>query len=216
MTQTTSPSRVEGVFRRFTNLAATIHLLRMNQITLLPPDSWDDQNDRHFMDVYKKRKTLKTLTAICLSQAPETYHHWRVFSPNSDGVCLLLNRDKLLQAFNGYPGVRHKAVHYEEISRLPDLHPAIDDLPFIKRYPYEPESEYRIICESSTRKDLASSFDLLPGTVEAVILSPWMPKPLVNSVRGALRMINSTGRTAIYASTLISNSDWQKVADQAI
>ncbi|NTF51009.1 DUF2971 domain-containing protein [Rhizobium rhizogenes] len=216
MTQTTSPSTVEGVFRRFTNLASTIHLLQTNRITLLPPDSWDDQNDRHFMDVYKKRKALKTLTALCLSQAPETYHHWRVFSPNSDGVCLLLNREKLLKAFDDKPGVRHHAVRYKEISRLPNLNPAIDELPFIKRYPYEPESEYRIICESSTRKDLASNFDLLLGTIEAVILSPWMPQALVTSVQSALRKINTTGRTSIYASTLISNSDWQKVADRAV
>ncbi len=206
----------DGKFRRFTNLAAAIHLLQTRQITLLPPDSWDDRNDRHFMEIYKKRKSLKTLTAICLSRAPETYHHWRVFSPNVDGVCVVINPEKLLQAFEGMPGVRHQGVHYEEISRLPDLNPAVDELPFIKRYPYEPESEYRILYEDTKRKAEFTNFPLLPGTIEAVILSPWMPAALVNSVRATLKTIDGASRIRMYASTLISNQDWQRVADRAV
>lgn len=205
----------DGKIRRFTNLAAAIHILQKREITLLPPDSWDDRNDRHFMDVYKKKKKLKTLTAICLSKAPETYHHWRVFSPNADGVCLLLDPVKLLKAFDGQQGVRHRAVNYEEIEQLPHLKPPIDDLPFIKRYPYEPESEYRILYEDADRKAEFRSFPLLPGTIEAVILSPWMPSALVGSVRGLLKKIDGAARIPMYASTLISNQAWQKVADRA-
>ncbi|ANM09204.1 hypothetical protein AMK05_CH00775 [Rhizobium sp. N324] len=58
------------------------------------------------MEIYKKRKSLKTLKAICLSRAPETYHHWGGFSPNLDEVCVVLNPEKLLKAFKGMPGVR--------------------------------------------------------------------------------------------------------------
>ncbi len=205
----------DGKFRRFTNLAAAIHILQTRQLTLLPPDSWDDRNDRHFMEVYRKKKKLKTLTAICLSQAPETYHHWRVFAPNADGVCLVMNPVKLLKAVEGHEGVRHRAVHYEEIVRLPELKPAVDDLPFIKRYPYEPESEYRIVYEDAGRKAEFKNFALHPGTIEAVILSPWMPTALVNSVRGLLKKIDGASKVPMYASTLISNQAWQKVADRA-
>ncbi|RZS76890.1 hypothetical protein EV217_5122 [Phyllobacterium myrsinacearum] len=205
----------DNIFRRFTNLAAVIHLLQTRQITLLTPDTWDDRNDRHFMEVYKKRKELKTLTAVCLSQGPETYHHWRVFSPNGDGVCVVLRKDKLLKTFTGKQGVRHQAVHYKQLSELPKLRPPINDLPFIKRYPYEPESEYRILYEDSINKAQFTNFSLLPGTVDAIILSPWMPNALVDSVKATLKMINGASRIRMYASTLISNQDWQKVADRA-
>lgn len=205
----------DGSFRRYTNLAATIHLLQTREITLLPPDSWDDRNDRHFMAVYKKKRKLKTLTAICLSQGPETYHHWRVFSPNVDGVCIVLNREKLIAAFDGIPGVRKQTVHYEQVQRLPGLNPTIPDLPFIKRWPYEPESEFRILFEDGKQRVEYRNFPLLPGTVEAVILSPWMPTALVASVKKTLKSIAGAEEIPTYASTLVSNQEWQKVADRA-
>jgi hypothetical protein len=205
----------DGSFRRYTNLAATIHLLQTREITLLPPDSWDDQNDRRFMAVYKKKRKLKTLTAICLSQGPETYHHWRVFSPNTDGVCIVLNRDKLIAAFEGFAGIRKQAVHYEQVQRLPGLNPTISDLPFIKRWPYEPESEFRILFEDDKKKTDYRNFSLLPGTVEAVVLSPWMPSALVASVKKTLKSIAEPENIPIYPSTLISSQEWQKVADRA-
>lgn len=212
----TSTPSADNKFRRFTNLAAAIHLLQTNNITLLPPDTWDDQNDRHFMAVYKKRQSLKTLTAICLSQAPETYHHWKIFSPSNDGVCLILDRTKLLKVFNGALGVRHQEVQYEQIKKLSKLNPQVQDLPFIKRFPYEPESEYRILYESTKSKEMFKNFPLLEGTVIAVVLSPWMPQALVSSVKTTLKRIPGTDKIKIYSSTLISNQTWRAVADRAI
>jgi hypothetical protein len=61
------------VLRRYTNLAATIHMLRSRTITLLSPGSWDDRNDAYFMAEYKRRKGLKTLLALCFANCGETY-----------------------------------------------------------------------------------------------------------------------------------------------
>lgn len=202
-------------FRRFTNLAGTIHMLQTQQITLLTPDTWDDRNDRHFMKVYKDRKGLRTLTAICLSQGPETYHHWKVFSPGSDGVCILFHRDKLLRSFEDNPRIRHRHVDYYEIARLPDLQPAVNELPFIKRYPYEPESEYRVLYEDTAAESEFTNFALVPGSIDAIILSPWMPATLVESVKTTLKKIRGASRIRIYSSTLISNAEWQAVADRS-
>ena len=87
------------VLRRYTNLAATIHMLRSCEITLLSPGTWDDRNDAYFMAEYKRRKNLKSLFALCFANCPETYHHWRVFSHGSDGVRVEFDKKLLMQAF---------------------------------------------------------------------------------------------------------------------
>lgn len=163
-------------YRRYTNLAAAIHMLQTKQITLLSPEKWDDGNDRHFMEVYQKRRKLDTLLAICLAQDSDTYGHWRVFSPNVDGVCVVLQKDLLISSFDGTPGIRHREVDYKEIARLDGTLPKTANLPFMKRWPYKPEGEYRIIYESNAEKVVAKNFPLPPGCITQVILSPWMPE----------------------------------------
>lgn len=66
-------------FRRYTNLAAAIHLLQSRKITLLNPARWDDANDAYFMAEYKRLVGAETVLALCFAETAETYHHWRVF-----------------------------------------------------------------------------------------------------------------------------------------
>ena len=89
------------ILRRFTNLAATIHMLRTRTITLLDPGTWDDKNDAFFMAQYKRQKDLKALLALCFADCPETYHHWRVFSHGADGVRVEFDKALLLRGLRG-------------------------------------------------------------------------------------------------------------------
>lgn len=202
-------------YRRYTNLAAAIHMLRTREITLLAPEKWDDGNDRHFMRVYQDSLGLRTLLAICLAADYDTYGHWRVFSPNVDGICIVLQKDPLLQSFKGVSGIRHRKVDYKELLHLSGP-PKIMSLPFLKRYPYKPEGEYRVIYESKTEDITAKSFPLPPGCIKAVILSPWMPEPLVPSVIDTLRSIDGCSELSMYQSTLIKNRRWTDYADSAL
>ena len=68
------------VFRRYTDLASLLDMLRRGAITLLRPDTWDDRNDRLMMKTYADCLELKTLLALCLTSRGETYHHWKVFT----------------------------------------------------------------------------------------------------------------------------------------
>ena len=52
--------------RRYTNLAATIHLLSSRKITLLDPSDWEDKNDAYFMAQYKKLKKASSVPALVL------------------------------------------------------------------------------------------------------------------------------------------------------
>ncbi|HNC85208.1 MAG TPA: hypothetical protein PK999_19310, partial [Nitrospira sp.] len=62
--------------RRYTDIPALTYLLTKQKITLLDPKSWDDSNDSHYLSLYKQRNKLKSLLALCFTQADETYHHW--------------------------------------------------------------------------------------------------------------------------------------------
>lgn len=201
-------------YRRYTNLAAAIHMLMTREITLLTPDKWDDGNDRHFMQVYKNNMELGSLLAICLAADSDTYGHWRVFSPNVDGVCIVLQKDLLIESFRNVIGIRHRKVDYLELASL-DGPPETKDLPFLKRYPYKPEGEYRVIYESKTEGIKAKSFPLPPGCIKDVILSPWMPEPLVRSVIDTLKSIDGCEKLPMYQSTLIKNRRWTEYADSA-
>lgn len=93
-------NNTDGTINRYTSLASVVHLLSERRLTLLDPSTWDDKNDVHFMETYKARKSGRNVFALCFSRAPHTYHHWRVFAPGPDGVCIAFYEDKLRDVLN--------------------------------------------------------------------------------------------------------------------
>ena len=133
-------------FRRYTNLAAAVHLLKNRKITLLDPSTWDDRNDAFFMSEYKDRTGASSVLALCFAESHETYHHWRVFSHGSDGVCIEFDKGRLLNAFSSKTGVKHGPINYtllRQAQRMTDVN--IEELPYLKRWPYGDEAEYRVV-----------------------------------------------------------------------
>jgi len=101
--------------RRYTNLPSTLHILQNRCLTLLSPNTWDDRNDAFYMAEYQRRCQAKTVLALCFAEAPETYHHWRVFSHGSDGVCIEFDKNKLKQAVQKDGRFLAQSVAYKEI-----------------------------------------------------------------------------------------------------
>jgi hypothetical protein len=202
--------------RRYTNIAVLIRMLTERQITLIDPSSWDDANDSRFMAVYKQKKRLQSLLALCFTYSPETYHHWHVFSSGSGGVCITLKKQELLAGFSNIPGVRHRKVKYELIKSLKSSQPRVRDLPFLKRAPYEPEKEFRIIYESADAQKSFLDVPIALSSIERVTLSPWLNQRLRKSVVDLLRRIPGCGKLSIARSTLIANEDWQEFGDRAV
>jgi len=98
----------EDYLKRFTDIPALIYLLKQRAITILDPISWDDTNDSYYLTVYKEKKSLKTLLALCFTETSETYHHWRVFAGGSSGVCITFKREELLDV--GKSGARRHPI----------------------------------------------------------------------------------------------------------
>ena len=168
---------------RYTNLPVLIDILSKQELTLLNPISWDDRNDSYYLEVYKKKKDLKTLAALCFTTKSETYHHWSVFSGGSAGICIQFNKEKLLMSLESDNDIKSDYVSYKMIENLKSNPPSLEELPFLKRYAYKDEKEYRIIYTNKNNEMETKSIGIDISCIEKIILSPWIPDPLVVTVK---------------------------------
>ncbi|HVJ07865.1 MAG TPA: hypothetical protein VM554_05740 [Acidisarcina sp.] len=202
--------------RRYSNLPSLIHLLSTKALTFLDPETWDDRNDSLFMRLYKEKKQLDTLLAVCFSQETETYHHWSVFAAGSSGVCISFHKEELLAELNQYGGIRGRRVSYIPLSELAQTSKGITNLPFMKRAPFKPESEYRVIFEDQGKPRSYVDIDIPLSCIDRVYLSPWMPRSVAESVKSALRELGDTEDIEVVRSTLIENDRWAKFGKSVV
>jgi hypothetical protein len=201
------------ILRRYTNLAVTIHVLRHQKITLLSPIFWDDRNDAYFMSQYKNRKRATSVLALCFAQAAETYHHWRVFSPGTDGICIQFDKEELLKSLPDNGELTSGLVDYKTTKEIRKKGIDLNNLPFIKRAPFSDEKEFRLIYVSTQETIDTKDYEITPSSIFRITLSPWMPKPLVDSVKATLKSIPNCEKLSVSQSTLVDNDFWKRVAN---
>lgn len=212
----TSASTPPLLLRRYTDLTSVIDLLTHKRLTLLDPASWDDKNDSYFIDLYRARSDYRSVLALCLSTVGETYHHWKVFCGHASGICIAFHRNPLLNVIDSTEGVRHGKVKYMRLEEIAAAPPALKRLPFIKRYAFRHELEYRLIYESWTDTAPTHAIPIPLTTIEGIVLSPWMPAPLLEATRAALNAIPGCETVRITRSELISNSLWMQNAERSL
>jgi hypothetical protein len=197
-------------FSRYTDLPSLVHILTKRELTLLDPMSWDDKNDSNFITLYREKCRLKSVLALCFSQASETYHHWRIFAPSSSGVCIRFGETLLREAVARVPELQLKPVTYLKMDEIRSGELRREALPFLKRYPFQPESEVRMLWESATeeRHSLPVPIDL--AAIRRITLSPWLHPSLVDCIKSMIKSIDGCSRLNVYRSTLVSNADWLK------
>lgn len=198
----------KNFLRRYTNLPVVIRMLKTGKITFLDPATWDDKNDSYFMELYKDARHLRTLLALCFSQETETYHHWRVFADGPSGVCVSFKKQELIAAVQRRRGVTVREVSYLRLNDLESRTRKIDNLPFLKRAPFEAEREFRFIFTSRRDEYDALDVDIPLACIDRIYLSPWMPAPLADSVKEVLNDIAGPKQFRISRSTLIQNDTW--------
>lgn len=207
--------KVDADLRRYTDIPSLLYLLYSRKITLLDPSSWDDTNDSYFLLKYKEKKGLKSLLALCLTQTEETYHHWRVFAGGPAGICVRFDRKRFLDTFKGMDGIIKNPVRYKRVRDTKQFPVSVDDLPFIKRAGFAPESEFRIVYTSATIKE---SFKDIPISLDSILeirLSPWLNKRLRHCLRDTINKIDCCKDLKVSKSTLTGNSTWKELADKA-
>lgn len=207
-------TELTGYVRRYTTISAVIDILQRKELPLLDPQTWDDRNDRYFMDLYKQSRKLGGLYGLCAARCAETYHHWRVFTGNSDGACIEINRAKLEVALAELEGVRYGEVDYLKLFQVERLTPRdLDRLPFLKREGFTAEMEYRIIAETVEDQTPALPIPFPVSMINCIYLNPWLPKPLADSLRKTLRSIPGCRDLKINRSLLIDSGRWKSAGD---
>ena len=148
------------ILNRYTSLPIALDILVQRRVTLLSPETWEDRNDAFYLERYREEKNLRMLVAICFSARGETFHHWKVFSSGSSGVCIEFDKDLLLKAFPSSGGFRHKEIDYRLVKTVNERRPDVEMWPFLKRKAFKDESEFRIIYENRAARERTKLVDI--------------------------------------------------------
>jgi len=200
-----------NILRRYTSLSVLIDMIERQSISFMNPSFWDDRNDAFALERFRQLEHHGSVFALCLTGSEETYHHWKVFSPGMEGVCIWFDRALLIDSFEEETDeLLHGDVTYHTIADLKSMRPSPDRIPFLKRIQFADEREYRfLITEDEPHLDRCEQkFDL--SLIKRVTLSPWMPVSIADSVKAAIATLPQHS-IKVYRSTLVENRDWKSI-----
>lgn len=200
--------------RRYTDLPYLIDLLMTKEIALLSPDSWDDRNDSYYIKQFAKANGLSSTYALCLAEASETYHHWRLFTNGSNGVCIEFDKAQLISEVRKFNGVEVRAekVIYKKIDSLHKVQPSLPELPFLKRQAFGDEKEFRLFCGLENKGPSVFRLPISLKTINRITFSPWLAKSVFEQVKFTLKSIKGCKSLKIYKSSLVENEKWMNYA----
>lgn len=206
-----------STLKRYTSFPALIYMLQSKSLTLLSPGTWDDGNDKHCLEQYKEKKGLSVLLAACFTDAPETYHHWRVFAGDSSGCCVTFLKTPLLEKLDASRGVKYGEIDYRSLQKMRATAPTVDKLPFIKRSGYVDESEFRVIYEATRGKLSKKDITIPIGCIDKITFNPWINRSLYSTAKSLLLTIPDCKVLGdkIVRSTLTGNADWKEIVENA-
>lgn len=199
--------------RRYTELPYVLQLLHSKKLTLVNPSAWDDKNDSHFIQTYRDKKELGSVLALCLTEAQQTYHHWKVFTHGASGACIHFNQKALQAWVNENDLLQGRKVIYRTLPQIQKLAPKIEDLPFLKRKAYEHEGEFRILFSTKKKSVSVQSFDIPLEMIDFVLLNPWLPQSTASAIADVIHCIEGCEAIEVKRATIVKNDDWQKVAE---
>lgn len=201
-------------FRRYTTLPYLLDMLHNKRLTLLDPSRWEDKNDAYFLKTYKEKKNLKSVLALCFAKAPEAYHHWKIYSGNTSGVCIEFDEYKILDSLEADDYIS-RSVQYKTIETLENNPPIIDDLPFTKRYAYAGELEFRIIYISTTEEIKIKQVSIGLDCINKISINSWVDEVSRKSIEKTIQNIPGCEKIKVIKSTVTENQRWKKIADNA-
>jgi len=203
-------------FRRYTSLPFLLDLLYEKRLALLDPASWEDKNDSYFLELFKRRKRLKSVLAVCFADAPETYPHWKIYAGNAAGVCIEFDRDGLLNRLSVDDKFIPGYIHYDTLDKLRDVPPKVDELPFIKRYAFRDENEYRIIYADTLEDVRIKYVNIKPNDIECIVINPWVDRAVFDSISAVIKTVDGWANVRIRRSTVVENEEWKQLGAAAL
>ena len=201
--------RAVNSLRRYATIGSAIDTLRNKRIAFVDPEKWDDRNDAEYMRLYKEALDLPNLKALCCTESPETYHHWKVFTTSSDGCFIDFHKDTLLQSIENDDTYFCAPMEYALLSDMDGTKFKLTDLPFLKRSGVEPELEFRVIYTGECDGD-AHFMPIELAWIRRIVLNPWLPKPVADSIIATLCELSGDRDFTVTASRLTNSQTWTK------
>jgi hypothetical protein len=189
-------------------------MLRRKKLTLLNPENWDDKNDSHYLHLYKEKRELGAVLALCFTEVGETYHHWRVFSPGLCGICIRFNKSRLLAHLSQKTSIRAGPAQYKMMDHVRTTALSADDLPFLKRFAFRDEKEFRLVYDSKRVVD-SKDFSLPLECIDRITINPWMNEKLAEAIWETLRGLQGCEKLIVGQSSLVNNREWKKLGATA-
>lgn len=199
--------------RRYTDLPFLFDYLCTKELALLSPKSWDDKNDSFFVEQYAKKHNYQSTYALCLAEAPETYHHWKIFTSGSSGVCIEFKKEELIEHALKVKGMRAERVIYSTINALRAVKLRPEQLPFLKRQAFGDEAEFRLFVARDEAFTTPIRFAVPANVISRIVLSPWIPKSVSDQVKSTIKGMPGCKTLKVYRSTLVENERWKQLGE---
>lgn len=203
------PKKVVNSLRRYTTIGSVIDTLRNKRVAFVDPEKWDDRNDAEYMRLYKKACDLPNLKALCCTESPETYHHWKVFTTSSDGCFIDFFKKPFLASIEEDDAYFYAPMEYVTLDEMEGKEVELADLPFLKRSGFQPELEFRVIytgeCDGDTH-----FMPIELSWIRRIVLNPWLPKPIADSISTTLREVSGISDLKVTASKLTNSQTWTR------
>jgi hypothetical protein len=185
------------------------------RLVLLDPSRWDDTNDSYFLELYRAERDVEAIVALCCTRATETYHHWRVFTQGSEGICLEIALPPLAAAVDRVANIIARPVEYLLVKDLEAFTPVdLPRLPFVKRIGFQDEREWRIIGFCGDPSQRAAAVDIELSWINRLVVNPWMPLSLAENLRSVIRRIDGCRDLRVDSSRLTNSRRWKAAGQQ--
>jgi len=164
-------------------------------------------------------KKYETLLALCLTKAKnDKYFFWKTYvSCPLEGVCIVFKKDEFINSIMAQvvnsrnEKLLQECVQYPTIKQLHLEKYEIESLPFIKRFGYSKEEEYRFIYAN---KNITSKFfNLQLDTIERICLNPYINNATARTIKKEILNIKGCEKIKITRSGLGSSNKWKKAVE---
>ncbi len=208
---------------RYTSLPFLLDTLQNERLTLVDPKRWEDTNDSYLLELYKEKSKKESVLALCFAQYKSTtvkaekYHHWKIYSGTSSGVCIKFKKQALIEHFKSELGnnLRHGKVNYKTIKSFEGntKNISLRDLPFIKRLAFNDEREYRFIYESDTENISGKDVKISLDSIAEITFNPWISISVYESLCKVIRQIIGHSKIPTDISTCLDYERWKNAGE---
>lgn len=202
--------------RRYTNIHFLIEQLQQQSITMRCPDKWPDLSDKHALKLYKQQIGAKSIHVLCLTGVCETFHHWRIYAYGKSGACITFDKNRLISSLP-------RKIEYDDVTYITQADMRYQHfkynrkkIPYLKRYSYRDEKEFRLIHSQFNRETRSISFKLDMRAVRRITLSPWMSKSDAEYYKEVIPSLPRCGHVEVYKSKLLKNELWEDYINKAL